>query len=59
MTLLPDSIREISGPVSRPEAILRDDSSHTLLGRPDILAEIHYPELARQHGVIEVGVRRR
>lgn len=52
--LKPRALSRVAGPVERPQALLRDDSMVTLLGNPDTLAQMHYPELARHHGIVEV-----
>jgi hypothetical protein len=56
MTLKPAGIRRVEGPVSAPDALLKDDSRVTLLGRADILTEIHMPQLAEQRAVIELDM---
>jgi hypothetical protein len=49
----PVSIKSIKGPVLNASAILTDDSSFATLGRTDIRAQMLYPELADDKGVIE------
>ncbi len=56
VTLMPGSIRSISGPVSHSEAVLRDDSACACLGYPDILAAMHYPMLAEHRAVLDLGM---
>jgi hypothetical protein len=56
VTLFPHSLRKISGPVERPDAVMRDDATWAYLGCPDILAAIHLPELAAQRGVLDIGL---
>jgi hypothetical protein len=58
-TLLPCSIRGVSGTVARPEAALRDDSAYALLGCPDVVAAILLPMLAEQRAVLDLGLSRR
>ena len=54
LTRLPARIRLTEGQVNNPSALLRDDSLYCYLGRQDILSAIHTPELAEEHGVVEV-----
>ena len=54
ITLKPGGIRRVAGPVRAPEALLKDDSSVTLLGHADILAEMHQPQLAEQRAILEL-----
>ena len=59
LTLFPAALRAVSGPVSRPEAVLRDDSAWAYLGCPDIDAAFHSPALAEQRGVLDIALARR
>jgi hypothetical protein len=54
VTLKPAGVRRVTGPVSNPTAVLRDDSSVALLGHADILAQMHAPRLAERHATIEL-----
>lgn len=56
VTLKPAGIRRAAGPVLAPEALLKDDSRVTLLGHADILSQIHMPQLAEQHAVVELAL---
>ncbi|MFH0939765.1 MAG: family 20 glycosylhydrolase, partial [Planctomycetota bacterium] len=55
-TLMPQKIRQTSGLVARPEALLRDDSIYTYLGQSDYAAAMLNPALADEHAVMEVAV---
>jgi hypothetical protein len=52
--LAPRKVRAFNGPVSTPEALLTDNSTWAYLGRFDIRRAYHHPELADEHGVIEL-----
>lgn len=54
VTLKPAGIRRVEGPVSAPDALLKDDSRVAMLGHADILSQIHLPQLAEQRAVIEL-----
>jgi len=56
IVLKPSALARVTGPVERAHALLRDDSSVTLLGNADILAQMHDPERFGAHGSVEVTV---
>ncbi len=56
VTLKPGSIRRVAGPVHAPEALLKDDSCVTLLGRADIMAAMHTPQLAEERAIVELAL---
>ncbi|OPZ30806.1 MAG: Glycosyl hydrolase family 20, catalytic domain [Lentisphaerae bacterium ADurb.BinA184] len=55
-TLLPAALRRIEGRVTRPEAVLRDDSAVAALGCPDVAAAFHRPQLAEERALIEIAL---
>ena len=58
-TLMPARIGGADGLVTRPEAVLRDDSAWAFLGNPDITAAMHDPTLAGDAAVLEIALAER
>ncbi|MBU4211462.1 MAG: family 20 glycosylhydrolase [Verrucomicrobia bacterium] len=56
--LVPSAIRRAEGPLSRPEAVLRDDSAYAYMGWRDILSATHNPGLAEHRAVLDIGMGR-
>jgi hypothetical protein len=54
--LRPAGIRATEGPVTHPEAILRDDSLWTYLGHQDYRQAMHRPDMAAERAVLEVAL---
>ncbi|MFH1708768.1 MAG: hypothetical protein ABIF71_12750 [Planctomycetota bacterium] len=55
--LVPAAVLASSGPVEHPAALLRDDSAHALLGRPNYGAAMLDPALAEERGMITVSLQ--
>jgi len=58
VTLYPDCIKAARGLVSKPEAVLLDDSSFACLGCTDIRAEMLNLGLADQRSILRLGMKK-